>query len=463
MKNIHLHIFIVFALFSLPPVASASLVPVTLVTRVDVTRSTDSGAFTVHISTSGPQPDYSSPENWGTAGVNIDIKNARLAESFTQSDAAGPLMAYNLVQNPGSVSIRLSFLDASVRASVSWSDQDSALLITLEEGGLPEPTPPVLPSGIGIVSQDPSSNTNSPRSPGTESKIDFRATLLAAAKNISNGVEPPATSTASASVSDRIGYAPERATTSSVFARNAVLESSTKWQLDTIVLDAGHGGWDEGAVSRSGLMEKNLALLIVRNLGHRIERELGIRVVYTRNGDDFIPLAERGRVANQSGGKLFISIHANQAMARSAHGTETYFLGTHRSDSARVVMERENEIVGLEDDTAAYNALNSQELAMRRISQSANLQESESLAAFVEEAFEQTTDRKSRGVKQAGFYVLFGASMPAVLVELGFLSNSREASYLGSTEGQAALTESLFLAISRFKADYEKGLNVASR
>ena len=238
------------------------------------------------------------------------------------------------------------------------------------------------------------------------------------------------------------------------------LKSAERWHLDTIVLDAGHGGWDEGAVSRAGLKEKDLSLSLAKILGRMVEKELGIHVEYTRTSDVFIPLAERGRIANSSGGKLFISIHANQSRARSARGTETYFLGIHRSDSARVVMERENKVVEFENDADTYLLMNADKLVTKRLTQSAYLKQSEKLAALIQTQFTDHAGRKNRGVKQAGFYVLFGASMPSVLVELGFLSNNREADYLRTREGQVQMARAIFQAISLFKDDYEKPLNV---
>ncbi|TDI74914.1 MAG: N-acetylmuramoyl-L-alanine amidase [Bacteroidetes bacterium] len=410
---------------------------ITHVERVEVDRDPETGEYVVRIFTTGQRPGFSESVPWGISGVSIELKKVRLSQSYTQSSAAGPLMAYNLVQDQENVLVRLSFLTDNIKPSIYWSEKSSAILITLKSSDLKspptvvaiaQPTYPVEQYAVGM----PAPEVSSSESQGARNTppVDFRSRLLATARDLSDGRTP-------------MPYI-----------------SSGKWKLDTIVLDAGHGGWDEGAVGHNGLMEKDLALLIVRKLGSRIEHELGIRVVYTRTEDSFIPLVERGRIANQYGGKLFISIHANQAYSRNAHGTETYFLGIHRGDSARVVMERENEIIRLEENAHEYGSFDAEELAMRRISQSANLQQSEKLAALVEESFSESAGRKSRGVKQAGFYVLFGASMPSVLVELGFLSNSKEESYLNSREGQAALTESIFLAVSRFRAEYEKGLSI---
>ena len=196
-----------------------------------------------------------------------------------------------------------------------------------------------------------------------------------------------------------------------------------EWKLDTIVIDAGHGGSDEGAFGLGGTLEKELALVLAKELGQLLNEKLGVNVVYTRTNDRFIPLAERGRIANQAGGKLFLSIHANSSKNRSARGTETFFLGAHRSDSAQVVMERENEVIKLESDNDQYRKFTQASLAQQALAQSSFMRHSERLAEAIQKQFREGAIRRDRGVKQAGFYVLFGASMPAVLIELGFLTN----------------------------------------
>lgn len=238
--------------------------------------------------------------------------------------------------------------------------------------------------------------------------------------------------------------------------------SNEHWKLDCIVLDAGHGGRDPGA-SAHGVREKDVTLAVARRLGRYVEERLGMRVVYTRSDDRFVELHERGRIANESCGKLFVSIHANAARNTSAHGSETYFLGLHRSESARQVMERENSVVALESDPGLYAGLSDAELIMRTMAESTYQRASEQLAGLIQEQFATRAGRPNRGVKQAGFLVLWRASMPAVLVELGFVTNREEARYLGSERGQDLLASAIFRAIRDYKAHYERGLNVAAR
>ncbi|MEM1042151.1 MAG: N-acetylmuramoyl-L-alanine amidase [Bacteroidota bacterium] len=234
--------------------------------------------------------------------------------------------------------------------------------------------------------------------------------------------------------------------------------SREHWAFDCIVLDAGHGGKDPGAVA-NGLREKDIALAVTRKVGAYVEDRLGIDVVYTRDDDTFIELHERGRIANESCGKLFVSVHANAARNRRAQGTETFFLGLHRSESARRVMERENGVVKLESDPDLYAGFDDADRVMQMLATTAYQRESERLASLIEGQFEHRADRFSRGVKQAGFLVLWGASMPAVLVELGFLTNQAEARFLRSERGQDLLASAIFRSIRDYKEQYERGVH----
>lgn len=240
----------------------------------------------------------------------------------------------------------------------------------------------------------------------------------------------------------------------------AARSAAQRWRLDAIVVDAGHGGEDEGAVA-NGVREKDICLAVAHKLGRRIEEELGIRVVYTRRSDRFVELKERGRIANEAGGKLFISLHANAAKSRMASGTETYFLGTHKGDAARAVMERENSVVQLESDPSHYMDMTDEKLILQTLAQSAYMRKSEELASLVEDRLELVSGR-SRGVKQAGFYVLWSASMPAILVEMGFLTNPRDAAFLSGEYGQDYVVDAILRAVETYKRRYERELQLVS-
>jgi len=234
-----------------------------------------------------------------------------------------------------------------------------------------------------------------------------------------------------------------------------------RWLLDTIVIDAGHGGKDPGT-SAYGLREKDITLAIAKKLGGYLRDELGVRVVYTRSDDRFVDLEDRGKMANESGGKLFVSIHVNaSARSRSAAGTETYFLGMHKTSTAREVMERENAVINLEANPDRYKGYTQDELIRLALAQSAFMHQSELLASRIEGQFVDRVGRESRGVKQAGFIVLWAASMPAVLVETGFITNRAEANYLTSETGQTYIASAIYRAIRDFKVAYETELRLA--
>ncbi len=276
--------------------------------------------------------------------------------------------------------------------------------------------------------------------------------------NLSYRDDPPP----SASASSEDGGLPITPATDGASGHGARLDalSRERWRLDTIVIDPGHGGKDPGAQAY-GFREKDIVLDVAKILGGYLEEKLGVRVVYTRMDDRFVELNDRGHIANEAGGKLFISLHVNASRARSASGTETFFLGPHKSEAAHRVMERENRVVNLESNPEQYEAFDEEALVRYTLTQSAYMRQSERLAAFVEHQFGERVHRKSRGVKQAGFYVLWSASMPAILVELGFLTNPNEARFLASEQGKIYLASAIFRAVRDYKEEYEKGMNIA--
>jgi N-acetylmuramoyl-L-alanine amidase len=209
------------------------------------------------------------------------------------------------------------------------------------------------------------------------------------------------------------------------------------------------------------LREKDVTLAVARQVGAYLEERLGVRVVYTRSDDQFIPLQDRGHSANEAGAKLFVSIHANASPSPAAHGTETFFLGMHKTDAARKVMERENSVIELENDPEHYQTFTQEALIRQVLMQSAWMRQSEHLAGNVERQFGERVGRKSRGVKQAGFFVLWNAAMPSILVELGFVTHPEEAAFLRSAAGQDYMASALFRAIRDFKEQYERSLHLA--
>ena len=228
-----------------------------------------------------------------------------------------------------------------------------------------------------------------------------------------------------------------------------------KWLIDTIVIDPGHGGKDPGAIGINKLKEKSVNLDIAKRLGKLLETKLNVNVVYTRKTDKFVPLWERTKIANSSGGKLFISIHANSNKSSSTRGFETYLLRSGKIDAAIEVAERENAVIEMENQQHNYSDFDDASYILASINQNSFMKESEKLAELIQKHMQDNIDSRNRGVKQAGFHVLVGASMPNVLIETGFLSNKKEANQLNKSYYRSKIAESIFDAIVEFKEVYE--------
>ena len=249
----------------------------------------------------------------------------------------------------------------------------------------------------------------------------------------------------------------------SIFLRVSMAENASKiremrsrWLLDAIVIDAGHGGKDAGAIGVGGLQEKSVTLDIARRLGKLIQKNLGIKVIYTRDEDVFIPLWKRTKIANDSGGKLFISIHVNSAYKNhSVRGFETYLLRPGKTDDAIEVAQRENEVIGMEEQYHKYEELSNDKLILYTMAQSSFMKESEFFASEIQRELDKVLTSPNRGVKQAGFHVLVGASMPNVLIEAGFISNKNEAKLLGQSRYRQKIAQAIFTSLINFKDKYE--------
>lgn len=233
-----------------------------------------------------------------------------------------------------------------------------------------------------------------------------------------------------------------------------------RWELDVIVVDAGHGGYDPGSIGVGGIREKDITLGIALKLGRLIKKNLtGVAVVYTRTDDHFVQLDRRGQIANEAGGKLFISIHANSMRRKPnpTQGFEVYLLRPGRTEEAIAIAERENAVIQLEEKyEERYKELTEENFILVTMAQSAYVKASEVFADLAQQELEATTGLPNRGVKQAGFYVLVGAAMPNVLVETAYLSNKHDEKFLKSEPGQQKIAEALFRAIKKYKKEYEK-------
>lgn len=227
-----------------------------------------------------------------------------------------------------------------------------------------------------------------------------------------------------------------------------------------IVLDAGHGGKDTGALGQHS-KEKDIVLSIVLKVGEYIEKNLSnVQVVYTRKSDVFIPLDERAEIANKNNADLFISVHANSNKSNKPFGTETYTMGLHKTEGNLEVAQKENSVIVLEDDyQTKYEGFDpnvAESYIIFSMMQNIYLEQSLNLAATVQTEFKERAQRSDRGVKQAGFLVLWHTTMPSILVEVGFISHPEEEKYLISENGQDHLSSSIFRAIRQYIAEIEK-------
>ena len=233
-----------------------------------------------------------------------------------------------------------------------------------------------------------------------------------------------------------------------------IKEVKNRWRLNTIVLDAGHGGKDGGTVGKYGVKEKNITLDITKRIGRLVEKNTHIKVVHTREEDIFIPLWKRTKIANENNGKLFISIHANASPNRNVRGFETYLLSPGKTSDAIEVASRENAVIQLEDQQ--QKKYSGENLIMATMVQSTHMKDSEEFAGIIQNELASGINSKNRGVKQAGFYVLIGASMPNVLIEVGFLSNPTEEKKLKKASYRQQIAEAVYSAIFKFRNTKEK-------
>ncbi len=236
-------------------------------------------------------------------------------------------------------------------------------------------------------------------------------------------------------------------------------DGEIKKTLKTVVLDAGHGGKDPGAFGKRA-KEKDIVLGIVLKLGKYIEEHFDdVRVIYTRDKDVFVPLHERANIANQNGADLFISVHANAWKNSATYGSETYAMGYHTNERNLQVAMKENSVITLEEDyTTHYEGFDpksAESYIMFNIMQSTYLDQSLAFASHVQDQFRERAMRKDRGVKQAGFLVLWRTTMPSVLIETGYITNEVEERYLMSEQGQDYLASAIFRAFRDYKNEIE--------
>jgi len=231
--------------------------------------------------------------------------------------------------------------------------------------------------------------------------------------------------------------------------------------LRLVVLDAGHGGHDSGAMGPSGVMEKDVVLDVTRRVARMVEGGLGVKVVLSRDSDVFVPLRERTNFANKQGADLFVSIHANAHPQAVSEGVETYFLSSEASDNAaRQVAATENNVVQLESPASRRQG-DILKSILWDLAQSEFQEESSFMAETVQDSMSKSLNLVSRGVKQAGFYVLGGAAMPAILIEVGFVTNRKEEKKLATPEYREALARAIYAGLAEYKRRYDQRLRTA--
>jgi N-acetylmuramoyl-L-alanine amidase len=241
-------------------------------------------------------------------------------------------------------------------------------------------------------------------------------------------------------------------------------------QVKTIVIDPGHGGLDPGCNGANEIWEKAVTLAVSLKLGKLIEDSLhDVQVVYTRKTDRFVELWERPNMANKIKADLFISIHCNSNVNTTAAGSETYFMGLHKSQGNLDVAKRENAAIKFESNYktneryGGFDPNSPEGHIIFSLVQNAFLQQSLKFSTLVESHTHKISKIKSRGVKQAGFLVLWQTAMPSVLVEIGFLTNASDRSFLKTEEGQKTTARGIFKAIRQYKKELEKALPAKSQ
>lgn len=229
-----------------------------------------------------------------------------------------------------------------------------------------------------------------------------------------------------------------------------------KMTIKTVVIDAGHGGKDPGCHGSSA-HEKTVCLSMALELGRSIKAKYpGIKVIYTRDKDVFVELDDRAKIANKANADLFICIHANSA-SPAAFGTETYVLGLHRTEAQAKIADRENSTIYLEADKGEKYKdfdMSPDAIIARQLQLSVFLDQSISFAGKLQAEF-KSIGRYDRGVRQAGFLVLYKTTMPSVLIETGFLTNPDEEKFLADTTGQKKMAQAMFAAFEKYKNELE--------
>ena len=237
------------------------------------------------------------------------------------------------------------------------------------------------------------------------------------------------------------------------------IQAQTVGKIQRVVIDPGHGGDDPGALGRRA-REKNINLAIALKLGNMIQRNFrDVKVIYTRDRDYFVELDRRSEIANSGKADLFISIHCNANRDKSLRGAETYVMGLHKSQANLEIAKQENSSILLESDYSAryqgFDPNNDESYITFSLFQNSNMEQSMDFAAEIQQQMEERVGLNNRGVRQAGFIVLYKTTMPSVLVESGYLSNASEENFLVTDKGQEYIASAIFRAFRNYKQRLE--------
>ncbi|HTY59377.1 MAG TPA: N-acetylmuramoyl-L-alanine amidase [Bacteroidota bacterium] len=424
-------------------------------------------------------------ENWmradGWMYVTIGDARADIA-AINAVKPAGIVREIIAIQSPTSVQLTFRLSGKIAASEIVNDDASNDLILAIRTPGAEETAPapgrdkgeaPGVPTGPLTKAdhetpqatphlQDTARAAGSPpaTSSGSERDAERWPTILPAPKKDTEA--PGAETTPAAKPADRPPAATAPAPKKEHESPPGLDNEREKWALDVIVLDAGHGGYDPGTIGVTGVKEKTVALGIVLKLGALIQKNLkGVEVVYTRKDDRFVELDRRGKIANEAGGKLFISVHCNSLPRKPSktRGFEVYLLRPGRSEEAIAIAERENSVIEMEPGyEEKYQQLTEENFILVAMAQSAHVKASEVFADLAQKEIASRTGIPNRGVKQAGFYVLVGAAMPNVLVESAYLSNREDERFLKSDSGQMKIADALFHAVKKYKEEYEKQL-----
>ena len=238
------------------------------------------------------------------------------------------------------------------------------------------------------------------------------------------------------------------------------VQAQKNGKIKTVVIDAGHGGKDPGAVGKKS-SEKNITLSVAKKTGDYIKQNCpDVNVIYTRSNDTFVSLLRRAQIANEKNADIFISIHCNANSSPQPSGVETFVMGEHRNAANLEVAKLENASILYEDnadeDYGSFNPNSPEAYIMLNFFQSEYKNASLTFAEHIQDQLVKRVGRKDRGVQQAGFLVLYKTAMPSVLVEIGFISNQEEENFLCSENGQTYIASAIFRAFRDYKEAYEK-------